>query len=104
MFPNYTHGYVQILVQMVLLGWLYMADILENPFGFNQEFDINLDEVTTTKLQILYKKQELELNIWRCSVTIQQQSVGKSGSENTRKKLQRKIWELIRPATANSAH
>jgi len=76
-----------MLVQMVLLGWLYMADILENPFGFNPEFDINLDE-------------ELELNIWRCSVTIQHQSVGKSGSAQMRKNLQRKIWELIRPATA----
>ena len=101
MFPNYTYDYVQMLVQMVLLGWLYMADILENPFGFNPEFDINLDEVTNPRLQILDKIQELELNIWRCSVTIQHQSVGKSGSATTRKNLQRKIWELIRPATAN---
>ena len=46
MFSNYTYDYFQMLVQMVLLGWLYMADILENPFGFNREFDINLDEVT----------------------------------------------------------
>jgi len=76
-----------ILVQMVLLGWLYMADILENPFGYNEQFDINLDE-------------ELELNIWRCSVTIQHQSVAKSGTEKERENLQKKIWQLIRPATA----
>ena len=56
MFPNYTYDYVQMLVQMVLLGWLYMADILENPFGFNPEFDINLDEVTNPRLQILETK------------------------------------------------
>ena len=46
MFQKCFYNYLQILVQMVLLAWLYMADILENPFGFNREFDINLDEVT----------------------------------------------------------
>ena len=59
MFPNYTHDYVQMLVQMVLLGWLYMADILENPFGFNPEFDINLDEVTTLDCKFLTKSRSL---------------------------------------------
>ena len=33
---------------MVLLGWLYMADILENPYGFNKKYDTNLDEVNKT--------------------------------------------------------
>ena len=40
------------------------------------------------------------MNIWRCSVTIQHQSVGKTASAKDRKKLQKKIWELIKPATA----
>ena len=44
------------------------------------------------------KIQELQLNIWRCSVTIQHQSVSKAGSKEERKKIQMKIWELIKPA------
>ena len=36
---------VQILVQTILLGWLYMADILENPYGTHPKYDIDLDEV-----------------------------------------------------------
>ena len=44
LFPKYK--IFQILVQMVLLGWLYMADILENPYGFNKKYDTNLDEVS----------------------------------------------------------
>ena len=35
----------QILVQTILLGWLYMADILENPYGTHPKYDIDLDEV-----------------------------------------------------------
>ena len=30
---------------MILLGWLYMADILENPYGTHPKYDIDLDEV-----------------------------------------------------------
>ena len=41
---------------MVLLGWLYMADILENPFGFNKQYDINLDEVDSDWLQMSWQK------------------------------------------------
>ena len=47
------------------------------------------------------KNQELELNIWRCSVTIQHQHMGKAASKEERKKLRRKIWELIKPASVN---
>ena len=32
-------------MQMTLLGWLYIADILDNPYGFNVDYDKNLEEV-----------------------------------------------------------
>ena len=35
----------QILVQMVLLGWLAMADVMDNPYGFHKIYDVNLIEV-----------------------------------------------------------
>ena len=41
---------------MVLLGWLYMADILENPFGFNKQYDINLDEVDSDQIVNVFTK------------------------------------------------
>ena len=76
-----------VMVQSVLLGWLYMADILDNPFGFNLEYDINLAEI-------------LELNIWRCSVTIEQQSLTHPShlvNDWERKELQHKLWNIIKP-------
>ena len=76
-----------VMVQSVLLGWLYMADILDNPFGFNLEYDINLAEI-------------LELNIWRCSVTIEQQSLTHPShlvNDWERKELQHKFWNIIKP-------
>ena len=33
-------------MQIVLLGWLAMADILENPFSYNTAYGINLMQVT----------------------------------------------------------
>jgi hypothetical protein len=36
-----------MLLQLVILGWLAMADILQNPFGFNPDYDINLTEVSS---------------------------------------------------------
>jgi len=77
-----------ILVQTILLGWLYMADILENPYGTHPKYDIDLDE-------------ELELNIWRCSVTLQHQNVSNVATEEEREKLRKKIWEVIKPAPAS---
>ena len=35
----------QIAIQLCLLGWLFMADILDNPYGYNIEYDENLEEV-----------------------------------------------------------
>ena len=32
-------------MQLCLLGWLFMADILDNPYGYNIEYDENLEEV-----------------------------------------------------------
>ena len=34
-----------VMMQFVLLGWLYMADILDNPFGFNLEHELNLADI-----------------------------------------------------------
>ena len=36
-------------MQMTLLGWLYIADILDNPYGFNVDYDKNLEEVGLNK-------------------------------------------------------
>jgi len=36
---------VTIAIQSCLLGWLFMADILDNPYGYNIEYDENLEEV-----------------------------------------------------------
>ena len=95
----------QILVQTILLGWLYMADILENPYGTHPKYDIDLDEVKINKNPfkqlILNRDQELELNIWRCSVTLQHQNVSNVATEEEREKLRKKIWEVIKPAPAS---
>ena len=65
-----------------------MADILDNPFGFNLEHDLNLADI-------------LELNIWRCSVTIEQQSIvdkiGRGVAEDKREQMQKKLWNIIKP-------
>ena len=34
-----------MVIQMTLLGWLFIADILDNPYGFNVDHDKNLEEV-----------------------------------------------------------
>ena len=39
-----THIF-QVLVNIVLIGCISMTDILDNPFGFNKDYDINLKEV-----------------------------------------------------------
>ena len=80
-----------VLMQFVLLGWLYMADILDNPFGFNLEHDLNLADI-------------LELNIWRCSVTIEQQSLGPPANfvnKTERGQIQNILWNIIKPLPAS---
>ena len=76
-----------VMVQLVLLSWLYMADILDNPFGLNIEHDIDLSSI-------------LEINIWRCSVTIQQQSLShpaQCANQWERWQIQKKLWNVIKP-------
>ena len=45
---------------MLVFGWLKVADILSNPFGSDQDYDVNLAST-------------LDLNIWKASVTIENQ-------------------------------
>ena len=33
-------------MQIIFLGWMTMAEILDNPFGYNMEYDVNLAEVS----------------------------------------------------------
>ena len=47
---------------MVLLGWLYMADILENPYGFNKKYDTNLDEVNNA---IRLGAKKIWITLWQ---------------------------------------
>ena len=54
----------QVLTIMVLLAWLAMADIMDNPYGFNKFYDLQMTD-------------KLELNIWRCSLAIQNQSTSR---------------------------
>jgi len=80
---------VTMVIQMTLLGWLFIADILDNPYGFNVDHDKNLEE-------------ELELNIWRCSMSLQQQAEGSPDARMVAKQKE-KIWEMIAPAMAKVA-
>jgi len=50
----------QLLMYMLVFGWLKVADILSNPFGSDQDYDVNLAST-------------LDLNIWKASVTIENQ-------------------------------
>merc|ERR1712223_2338153 len=77
---------VTIAMQLCLLGWLFMADILDNPYGYNIEYDENLEE-------------ELELNIWRCSLSLQQQCELAPESK-TAAAQKKKIWETIKPVAS----
>ena len=69
-----------------------MADVLENPFGLNIEHDIDLSSI-------------LEINIWRCSVTIQQQSLSHPppcANQWERWQIQKKALELNQAILTNS--
>jgi len=77
---------VTIAIQLCLLGWLFMADILDNPYGYNIEYDENLEE-------------ELEVNIWRCSLSLQQQCEVAPESK-TAAAQKKKIWETIKPVAS----
>ena len=39
---------------MTLLGWLFIADILDNPYGFNVDYDKNLEEVSIYKYSYIF--------------------------------------------------
>ena len=49
------------LVKYILVfGWLQVADIIKNPFGYDQYYDTQLSDV-------------LDVEIWKASVTIESQ-------------------------------
>ena len=50
----------QILIFILLFGWLRVAEILNNPFGKNNMYDINL---ATT----------LDVDIWKASLLLESQ-------------------------------
>ena len=52
-------------MQMTLLGWLYIADILDNPYGFNVDYDKNLEEVG---LNIYTNKQTNKWNKYQHNI------------------------------------
>ena len=73
------------MILVVLLAWLAMANIMANPYGSNKLYDLNLVD-------------ELELNIWRCSLAIQSQSdMFPESNKQDRKEMQEKLWGLIKP-------
>ena len=76
----------QVFLQMILLIWLAMADIMSNPYGCNKFYDVKLAD-------------ELELNIWRCSLAIQNQSSDSipTTTEEERREVQETLWRLIQP-------
>ena len=52
----------QLLMYMLIFGWLKVADILSNPFGNDKVYDINLAST-------------LDLNIWKASITLENQEM-----------------------------
>ena len=71
------------MILVVLLAWLSMAEIMANPYGSNNRYDLDLSA-------------ELELNIWRCSMAIQSQYArSPQSSEQDRIAIQEKLWKLI---------
>ena len=42
---DFNIDFLQIPMQIIFLGWMTMAEILDNPFGYNMEYDVNLAEV-----------------------------------------------------------
>ena len=53
---------LQLLMYMLIFGWLRVADILSNPFGNDKVYDINLGST-------------LDLNIWKSSITLENQEM-----------------------------
>ena len=37
-----------LIIQTTLLAWLEMGDILDNPFGFDKDYDLDLSEVSSS--------------------------------------------------------
>ena len=74
------------MTQLTLLAWLAMADIMDNPYGENKYYDLQMTD-------------ELEMNIWRCSLAIQNQSSTRlpPTTEQERREVQEALWGLIQP-------
>ena len=45
---------------MLIFGWIKVADILENPFGNDEHYDLKLADIC-------------DLNIWKSSITLENQ-------------------------------
>ena len=63
----------QLLMYMLIFGWLKVADILSNPFGNDKVYDINLAST-------------LDLNIWKASITLDNQEMAFYSSKNPYRK------------------
>lgn len=80
--------FTEMCIQGVLLGWLFIADILNNPFGYNLDYDTDLTE-------------ELEVNIWRCSATLEQQAAQHPAqTQRSPGEHREELWARIRPGQA----
>ena len=87
---------------MALYGW-HSGEPLRNPPKVWHRLGRGKNQHKPQPHQrlILNRDQELELNIWRCSVTLQHQNVSNVATEEEREKLRKKIWEVIKPAPAS---
>ena len=87
---------------MALYGW-HSGEPLRNPSKVWHRLGRGKNQHKPQPFQrlILNRDQELELNIWRCSVTLQHQNVSNVATEEEREMLRKKIWEVIKPAPAS---
>merc|ERR1719341_125276 len=78
----FNFPYDMFFMVVALHGWLWMTNILSDPFSGDPIFDIDLEE-------------ELELMIWSCSETIEEQSKKIIGTEKEKEKIQNELWKLV---------
>merc|ERR1712130_1034726 len=78
----FNFPYDMLFMVVALHGWLWLTNILSDPFSGDPVFDIDLEE-------------ELELMIWSCSETIEEQSKRNIGTEKEKEKIQNELWKLV---------